>query len=222
MKCYVLERKGFYICKRDGVYNITGDINQAKKFLTSNEAGEVRNNLPHAFKNLKFRVQEIDIDSKNEEVELMLFERTQKELEKQDDAPEKNFSLISNHDLQIVEDFPMTLDEITEFTKTLITMAKAVKTWRGELQDRIKGCDESSLDMLHYIEFKDLNAREGFKTYKRLQDIRLERRRSKNTLAILDIFAELGIIDTERLDKRIDSIKNRKYKIRSSDNYDLQ
>ena len=50
----------------------------------------------------------------------------------------------------------------------------------------ITDCDRKSSDLLHYIELhEDMNASEGYKTYKKLALVRRERRISKNENVLL-------------------------------------
>lgn len=58
---------------------------------------------------------------------------------------------------------------------------------RYEANDRIRQeCDQKSQDLLHFIELHDdMNASEGYKTYRKLAEVRRERRISKNENELL-------------------------------------
>ena len=57
-----------------------------------------------------------------------------------------------------------------------------VARYEGNEQS-IAECDRKSNDLLHYIELRDdMNASDGYKTYRKLADVRRERRICKNEL----------------------------------------
>lgn len=55
--------------------------------------------------------------------------------------------------------------------------------------------DKAQEDLLHKIEFTNANAVEGFKLYKALHDLRVRRRKYKNTYDILIVLSRGGFVD---------------------------
>jgi len=83
-----------------------------------------------------------------------------------------------------IEDYDQTnaLDTICEFNQFLREVVS-----RYESNERIRvECDQKSSDLLHYIELHDdMNASDGYKTYKKLAEVRRERRVCKNENELL-------------------------------------
>lgn len=61
---------------------------------------------------------------------------------------------------------------------------------RADLLERQSVADKEVCDLLHYIEFKDLSAVQGFKIYKRLQRALKKRREVKNKLAFVQALSD--------------------------------
>jgi len=79
--------------------------------------------------------------------------------------------------------------------------------------ERIRELEKERIDLLHLIEFVDLNAREGYKVYKELQSLQKERRKMKDENELLkhviQSFSNMkGQI--KHLDKAIGDIRNEK------------
>ena len=74
------------------------------------------------------------------------------------------------------------IDTICEFSRFLRDVVS-----RYEENDRIRvECENKSNDLLHYIELHgDMNASEGYKAYKKLAEVRRERRCCKNENELL-------------------------------------
>ena len=83
-----------------------------------------------------------------------------------------------------IADYDQTsaVEMLTSFNRFLIDV---VARYEGNEQS-ITECDRKSSDLLHYIELHDdMNASEGYKTYRKLADVRRERRISKNENELL-------------------------------------
>ena len=80
------------------------------------------------------------------------------------------------------------LDEIesdSEILKELIIISRAADRlirYISELDEKLSEIDKQQCDVLHFIEKYDLNACDGFKAYKLLKEIRMERRVIKNEI----------------------------------------
>ena len=66
------------------------------------------------------------------------------------------------------------------------TIAKAFEF----LTERLEELENAQQDLLHYIEFTDLNIQKGYKIYKQLQEVRIERRLVKDELEAMAIANE--------------------------------
>ncbi len=66
---------------------------------------------------------------------------------------------------------------------------------------------------MHYIEFTNLNAAQGYKAYKILKDRRVKRRSIKNELQVLGIILGKKISETatDEIMKCIEGLDNRQY-----------
>lgn len=58
------------------------------------------------------------------------------------------------------------------------------------LISNLSDLDLEEQDLLHYIETEKFNAVEGYKLSKKIKEIRLERRKVKNELALINIFQQ--------------------------------
>lgn len=67
---------------------------------------------------------------------------------------------------------------------------------KSELTNQLSLVDKEICDILHYIEFCNLNAAQGYKAYKMLKERRIKRRSIKNELQVLDIILSKKISET--------------------------
>ena len=73
--------------------------------------------------------------------------------------------------------------------------------------------DQEITDIQHYIEFNKLNAAEGYKVYKMLQDKLLQRRVIKDDLRKFQMLSDIKVSDiyNGNLDKSIEEMSDRTY-----------
>ncbi len=87
-----------------------------------------------------------------------------------------------------------------------------------ELSDELSKFDRQITDIEHYIEFNagKLNACEGYKAYKLLQDVLVKRRKVKDELQILQVVKDKMALpdDIENIHERVKELENRKYEPR--------
>lgn len=83
----------------------------------------------------------------------------------------------------------------------------------SELSKKMSKVDKEVADIQHYIEFNKLNAAEGYKAFKMLQDKLLERRVIKDDLAKFQMLASAKVSDIfdGTLEKNIEDLYNRTY-----------
>lgn len=104
-------------------------------------------------------------------------------------------------------------DEIERKIMGFLQCAESLFSRKEELLARESTVDKEISDLQHYIEQRNLNARDGFKVYKRLQDVLIRRRGIKDELLILDIIRECRM-EPESIAKtivRIQGLASRKY-----------
>ena len=86
------------------------------------------------------------------------------------------------------------------------------------LSDELSTYDRKVTDIEHYIEFNvgKLNARDGYKAYKLLQDTLVERRKVKDELQILQVVKDKMALseDIENIQEKVEKLEGRKYEPR--------
>lgn len=87
---------------------------------------------------------------------------------------------------------------------------------KDKLTDQLSTVDKEICDILHYIEFCNLNAAQGYKAYKMLKERRIKRRSIKNELQVLDIILGKKISETatDEIEKAISGMDKRRYEPR--------
>lgn len=104
-----------------------------------------------------------------------------------------------------------TFDEVIAKFKTIDASGFAQE--HSELSQRLSQIDQEITDIQHYIEFHKLNAAEGYKVYKLLQDKLLIRRGIKDDMAKFQILnnAKVSDIFDGTLEKNLEVLANRTY-----------
>lgn len=86
------------------------------------------------------------------------------------------------------------------------------------LSDELSKFDRQLTDVEHYIEFNagKLNACDGYKAYKLLQDVLVERRKVKDELQILQVVKDRMCLsdDIDSINERVKEMESRKYEPR--------
>ena len=102
-----------------------------------------------------------------------------------------------------------------ELAAKFSNVVEEIKTTRNNLIKELSSVDLKLSDVQHYIEGRNLNAVEGFKAYKLLQDILKERREIKYKISEIEPIYH-SLIVTNKLDnkakdieKKVSSIQNR-------------
>lgn len=158
------------------------------------EANSVyNNNLSKALKSC-FRVQKYD--KPPELIKQMTHEETQEKTEK----------------MSIAENIQYWVDKING----LNGLASEALHRKDKLVDQLSTVDKEICDILHYIEFCNLNAAQGYKAYKMIKERRIRRRSIKNELQVLDTILGKKISETatDEIEKVISGMDNRKYEPR--------
>lgn len=117
-------------------------------------------------------------------------------------------------------------DSVTMFERLLEVLEQGVRLRDEEavkIGEHISTADREIMDELHYAEFNQLNAAEGFKVFQRLRELRQKRRMAKDSAIIATYLAELiPYINQDRLDTfwaKLNGMKSRKYALREPETF---
>ena len=94
--------------------------------------------------------------------------------------------------VSIAENIQYWVDKVSGFNG----LASEALHRKDELVDKLSIVDKEICDILHYIEFCNLNAAQGYKAYKMLKERRIKRRSIKNELNVLSIILSKKISET--------------------------
>lgn len=163
----------------------TSELNESFQFNDKTKAENALSNLPKQMRNLGYFVQQIDVPSKPVDFDQFA-------------------------DIEFV-DYDSALTQIGSFCDLhdqLVAMATWVEYKLQEVENKIQ-------DVLHAIEFNSYNARDGYKIYKLLHDLRLERRKYKDEQIIADVMKSgFAGSNWELVRARVDDLKDRQYHVR--------
>lgn len=183
---YVLYNNKYYLMHNAiGQWTPTPELNESFQFNDKTKAENALSNLPKQMRNLGYFVQQID-------------------------APSKPVDFDRNTNLDLV-DYDSALAQIGSFCDLydqLVARAAWVECKLQEVENKIQ-------DVLHAIEFNSYNARDGYKIYKLLHDLRLERRKYKDEQIIADVMKSGFAGSNWKLARtRVDDLKDRQYHVR--------
>lgn len=89
----------------------------------------------------------------------------------------------------------------------------------GENEQKLKSVEHQMMDELHFIEFDVEGTGNGQEVYERLHQLRLQRRRLKDDLflseTVQDLFSEFSPKDFAEIQKRIENLFQRVYRLRA-------
>ena len=194
MSQYVITDGSRWITKnRNGKYVPTTCEALADTFGNKEANSVYNNNLSKALKSC-FYVEKID--KPPELVKQITQDETQENTEK----------------VSITENIQYWVDKV----KGLNGLASEAVHRKNELTDQLSTVDKETCDILHYIEFCNLNAAQGYKAYKMLKERRIRRRSIKNELHVLDIILGKKISETatDEIQKAVEGMDKRKYEPR--------
>ena len=183
---YVLYNTKYYLMHNAiGQWTPTPELNEAFQFNNRAKADNALANLPKQMRNLGYFVQQVDA----------LYKPV-------------DFDQFTNVD---TVDYNSTLAQIGSFCylhDQLVARATWVEYKLQEVENKIQ-------DVLHAIEFNSYNARDGYKIYKLLHDLRLERRKYKDEQIIADVMKSGFAGSNWELAKSIvNDLKDRQYRVR--------
>lgn len=126
---------------------------------------------------------------------------------------------------------PVTEKDIDETEKVMVSeniqhwlnkvsdlngLANEALNRKDELVQSLSNIDKELCDVLHYIEFCNLNAAQGYKAYKMIKERRIIRRSIKNELNVLNIILSKKISETatDEINKCVAGMDKRTYEPR--------
>ena len=183
---YVLYNNKYYLMHNAiGQWTPTPELNESFQFNNKIKAENALSNLPKQMRNLGYFVQQIDAPSKPLEIEGF-----------------DNSDLV-NYDSALAQ-----IGSFCDLHDQLVARATWVEYKLQEVENKIQ-------DVLHAIEFNSYNARDGYKIYKLLHDLRLERRKYKDEQIIADVMKSgFAGSNWELVRTRVDDLKDRQYHVR--------
>lgn len=103
-----------------------------------------------------------------------------------------------------------------DYIEDLISFSSQLKQYRVNLNYMLSEVDKEICDIMHYIEFHNLDAAKGYKVYKMLKDCRLRRRKIKDehekVNAAIQILANDDLIEKMKTTlKQMKSLDRRLY-----------
>lgn len=183
---YVLYNQKYYLMHNAiGQWTPTPELNESFQFNDKTKADNALSNLPKQMRNLGYFVQQVDAPSKP-----------------------VDFDQFTNVDLV---DYDSALSQIGSFCD-LHDQLVARATW---VEYKLQEVENKIQDVLHAIEFNLYNARDGYKIYKLLHDLRLERRKYKDEQIIADVMKSgFAGSNWELVRTRVNDLKDRQYHVR--------
>ncbi len=183
---YVLYNQKYYLMQNAIKQFVpTPELNESFQFTDKTKAENALSNLPKQMRNLGYFVQQIDVLSKP-----------------------VDFDQFTNVDLVDYDSALAQIGSFCDLHNQLVARATWVEYKLQEVENKIQ-------DVLHAIEFNSYNARDGYKIYKLLHDLRLERRKYKDEQIIADVMKS-GFTGSnwELARTRVDDLKDRQYRVR--------
>ena len=192
---YVLYNNKYYLMQNAIKQFVpTPELNESFQFNDKTKAENALSNLPKQMRNLGYFVQQVDIPTKpvDTPTESVNFDQLNSELE------------LVNYDSALVQ-----IGSFCDLHDQLVARATWVEYKLQEVENKIQ-------DVLHAIEFNSYNARDGYKIYKLLHDLRLERRKYKDEQIIADVMKSgFAGSNWELARTRVNDLKDRQYHVRN-------
>lgn len=202
IKIFTIYNGERYIAQYSSGLKPTRNREEAIQFKTYDKASSFMLNMPKSFKNLGYY-----IEGKAE-----IVKTTQTQMCAQQN-PSEHKKVIVKYDSSYVRGIKNQIVQIGDFIFEL-------KNKREEASNIVDRCEREIFDLEHNAEFYNKNACEGYKMWRRLGEIRRERRRAKDLIVIVDAILEDnsfdGILNQKTLN-RISGLENRTYSIRELD-----
>lgn len=203
IKIFTISNGDFYIAQFSTGLKPVRTKEEAIQFKTYDKASSFMLNMPKSFKNLGYH-----IEGKAE-----IVETTQTQTRPQQNSSEHK-KVIVKYDSSYIQGVKNQICQIRDFIAEL-------KNKRQEAVGIVEKCEREIFDLEHNSEFYNKNACEGYKMWRKLGEVRRERRRAKDLIVIVDAILEDNSFDgilSQKTLNRISGLENRTYSIRELDN----
>lgn len=175
-----------WVCKDKNSYTLSTDANKACIFESKNKADAAYTSLSKIIKGKGVKVKSI------------------------------TFQIHSDNVNEFTENKPCSQTNSSKYAISVISEAVAKLNCRHfELSEELSKYDRQRTDVEHYIEFNagKLNACDGYKAYKMLQDVLIQRRKVKDELEIVQVALDRIASPDEfaQINSKIEELENRKY-----------
>ena len=183
---YVLYNQKYYLMQNAIKQFVpTPELSESFQFTDKTKAENALANLPKQTRNLGYFVQQVDAPSKP-----------------------VDFDGLDNSELANYDSALAQIGSFCDLHDQLVVRATWIEYKLQEVENKIQ-------DVLHAIEFNSYNARDGYKIYKLLHDLRLERRKYKDEQIIADVMKSgFASSNWELVRARVDDLKDRQYHVR--------
>jgi hypothetical protein len=202
IKIFTISNGNFYITQFSTGLKPVRAKEEAIQFKTYDKASSFMLNMPKSLKNLGYH-----IEGKAE-----IVKTTQTQTYSQQN-PSEHKRVIVKYDSSYIQGVKNRICQISDFVAEL-------KSKRLEAVDIVEKCEREIFDLEHNAEFYNKNACEGYKMWRKLGEIRRERRRAKDLIVIVDAILEDNSFDgilSQKTLNRISGLENRTYSIRELD-----
>lgn len=199
---FTISNGDFYIAQFSTGLKPVRTKEEAIQFKTYDKASSFMLNMPKSFKNLGYH-----IEGKSE-----IVQTTQTQMRPQQN-PSEHKKVIIKYDSSYIQGIKNRIVQMGDFISEL-------KNKREEAADIVDKCEREIFDLEHNAEFFNKNACEGYKMWRKLGEIRRERRRAKDLIVIVDAILEDNSFDgilSQKTLNRISGLENRTYSIRELD-----
>lgn len=199
---FTISNGDFYIAQFSTGLKPVRTKEEAIQFKTYDKASSFMLNMPKSFKNLGYH-----IEGKAETVQT-----TQTQMRPQQN-PSEHKKVIVKYDSSYIQGIKNRIVQMGDFISEL-------KNKREEAADIVDKCEREIFDLEHNAEFFNKNACEGYKMWRKLGEIRRERRRAKDLIVIVDAILKDNSFDgilSQKTLNRISGLENRTYSIRELD-----
>ena len=200
MAKYIITNGYSYIC--DNLCDTTKEIDKAKIFDKIKTANNVyRSSISKEYKLMGFQVREAGTGNSNSNNSVTINTNVNVS-----NTASSNDKINSSYTEVDIDDLKKSINDLSEKLTTL----KGNKEW---LLDEESNIDKQISDILHYIEFYNFSASDGYKLCKALKDLRLRRRKIKNELELINIVntQSLNNVASGQNNKAINGLDDKKY-----------
>ncbi len=196
------------------LWYITNDINEAYQVSKRKTAYNILNhqlyyNLPY-FDTYELAIRDITDISVEKETNMEVKSETELNIENKTEVKIENKITFTNEEIESFN-YETVINQIT-------TLSQLIKERTKYLADEVSECDKRLQDIEHEAEFNIYNVVDGYRVYKQMHDVRIQRRKAKDELQILGIMNVTTMNDQsiKNLGKAIKGLDSRKYTPRST------